>query len=45
MSTETLALTKVKIAKLYALVRRNLIIYTENEIKVTFVKNSVIFDL
>ena len=30
MSTETLATTKVKIAKIYALVRRNLIIYTEN---------------
>ena len=30
MSTETLATTKVKIAKMYALVRRNLIIYTEN---------------
>ena len=30
MSTETLATTKVKIAKMYALVRRNLIIYTGN---------------
>ena len=30
MSTETLATTNVKIAKIYALVRRNLIIYTEN---------------
>ena len=30
MSTETLATTKVKIAKVYALVRRNLMIYTEN---------------
>ena len=30
MSTETLATTKVKIAKIYALNRRNLLIYTEN---------------
>ena len=30
MSTEILATTKVKIAKIYALVRRNLVIYTEN---------------
>ena len=30
MSTETLVTTKVKIAKLYALVRRNLMIYTDN---------------
>ena len=30
MSTETLATTKVKIVKIYALVRRNLMIYTEN---------------
>ena len=30
MSTETLATTKVKIAKLYALVNRNLMTYTEN---------------
>ena len=30
MSTETLATTKVKIAKIYALVRRNLMMYTEN---------------
>lgn len=30
MSTETLATTKVKIAKIYALVRRNIMIYTEN---------------
>ena len=30
MSTETLATPKVKIAKIYALVRRNLVIYTEN---------------
>ena len=30
MSTETLAKTKVKIAKSYTLVRRNLMIYTEN---------------
>ena len=30
MSTETLTTTKVKIAKMYALVRRNLVIYTEN---------------
>ena len=29
-SAETLATTKVKIAKSYALVRRNLMIYTEN---------------
>ena len=30
MSTETLATTKIKIAKIYVLVRRNLIIFTEN---------------
>ena len=30
MSTETMATTKVKIAKIYALNRRNLLIYTEN---------------
>ena len=30
MSAETLATTKVKIAKHYALVRRNIMIYTEN---------------
>ena len=30
MSTETLATTKVKIAKIYALVRRNLMIYPEH---------------
>ena len=30
MSTETLATTKVKTAEIYALVRRNLMIYTEN---------------
>ena len=30
MSTETLATTKVKIAKIYAFVRRNLVIYMEN---------------
>ena len=30
MSVETLATTKVKIAKIYALVRQNLMIYTEN---------------
>ena len=30
MSTETLAATEVKIAKIYALVRRNLMIYMEN---------------
>ena len=30
MSTETLATTKVKIAKIYALVCRNLMIYMEN---------------
>ena len=30
MSTETLAATKVKISKIYALVRRNLMIYMEN---------------
>ena len=30
MSTETLATTKVKIAKIHALVRRNLLIYTDN---------------
>ena len=29
MPAEILATTKVKIAKIYALVRRNLIIYTE----------------
>ena len=29
MSTKTLATTKVKIAKMYALVRRKLMIYTE----------------
>ena len=45
MSTETLAATKVKIAKIYALVRRNLMIYMENLIKLNFVTNSVVFDL
>ena len=30
MSTETLATTKIKIATIYVLVRRNLIIFTEN---------------
>ena len=30
MSAETLVTTKVKIAKIYALVGRNLMIYTEN---------------
>ena len=30
MSTETLAATKVKISKIYALVRRNLMKYMEN---------------
>ena len=30
LSTETLATTKLKIAKIYALVRRNLVIYTDN---------------
>ena len=30
MPAETLATTKVKIAIIYALVRRNLILYTEN---------------
>ena len=30
MYTETLATTKVKIAKIYAVVRLNLMIYTEN---------------
>ena len=30
MSTEVLATTEVKIAKMYALVRRNWMIYTEN---------------
>ena len=30
MSTETLATTKIKIAKIYVLVHRNLIIFTEN---------------
>ena len=30
MSTETLATTNVKIAKMYAFVRRNLMIYMEN---------------
>ena len=30
MSAETLATTKVNMAKCYALVRRNLMIYTEN---------------
>ena len=45
MSTETLAATKVIIAKIYALVRRNLMIYMENLIKLNFVTNSVVFDL
>ena len=45
MSTETLAAAKVKIAKIYALVRRNLMIYMENLIKLNFVTNSVVFDL
>ena len=43
MSAKTLAKTKVKIAKIYALVRRNIMIYTENEIKLIFVTNSVVF--
>ena len=30
MSTETLATTKIKMAKICVLVRRNLIIFTEN---------------
>ena len=30
MSAETLATTKVKIAKIYAFVRQNIMIYTEN---------------
>ena len=30
MSTETLAITKVKSSKIYALVRRNSMIYTDN---------------
>ena len=30
MSAETLATTKVKIANIYALVRQNIILYTEN---------------
>ena len=30
MSAETLVTTEVKIAKIYALVRRNILIYTEN---------------
>ena len=30
MSAETLATSKVQIAKMYALVRRNKMIYTEN---------------
>ena len=30
ISTETFATTKVKITKIYALVRRNLMIYMEN---------------
>ena len=30
MSAETLATTKIKIAKFYALVRQNIMIYTEN---------------
>ena len=32
------------VVKIYALVRRNLIIYTENYIKLNFVTNSVVFD-
>ena len=43
MSTETLATTKVKIAKIYALVHRNIMIYTEILIKLIFVTNSVVF--
>ena len=45
MSTETWATTNVKFAKIYALVRRNLMIYRENEIKLNFVTNFVVFDL
>ena len=43
MSAETLATTKVKIANIYALVRRNIMIYMENYIKLIFVTNSVVF--
>ena len=43
MSAKTLAKTKVEIAKIYALVRRNIMVYTENEIKLIFVTNSIVF--
>ena len=43
MSAKTLAATKVKISKMYALFRRNIMIYTEISIKLIFVTNSVVF--
>ena len=45
ISTETLATTKVKIANIYALIRRNLMTLTENQIELNFVTNSAVFDL
>ena len=43
MPAETWATTKVNIAKKFAFVHRNLMVYTENYIKLIFVANSVKF--
>ena len=43
MPAKTLATTKVKIAKIYAFVRRNLMIYIGNKMQLNFVTNSAVF--
>ena len=43
MPVETWATTKETIAKNYAFVHRNVIVYMENEIKLNLVANSVVF--
>ena len=44
MPVETWGTTKEKIAKNYVFVHRNVMVYTENEIKLNLVANSVILE-